>query len=114
MLVGIAYPDCRLNKHYVNDRRELPSPQDLCDYMVAEGFKEPIFFFFLMIRQPPRSTLFPYPTLFRSKSTRLNSSRGSISYASSAWSSDVCSSIRSEEDTSALQSRAHIGCRPLH
>src|SRR4051795_6896487 len=30
--------------------------------------------FFLMIRRPPRSTLFPYTTLFRSKSTRLNSS----------------------------------------
>src|SRR6266542_6161479 len=61
-----------------------------------------IFFFFLMIRRPPRSTLFPYTTLFRSrpvcpvgptsrgrtrcprrdrKSTRLNSSHGSISYA---------------------------------
>src|SRR6266852_8471158 len=62
------------------------------------------FFFFLMIRRPPRSTLFPYTTLFRSqpaeparrpaggrpsrsrrrrdrKSTRLNSSHGSISYA---------------------------------
>src|SRR3989337_4093793 len=61
-------------------------------------------FFFLMIRRPPRSTLFPYTTLFRSslraymvwavgdvlpypersedrKSTRLNSSHGSISYA---------------------------------
>src|SRR3989337_1461589 len=37
------------------------------------------FFFFLMIRRPPRSTLFPYTTLFRSKSTRLNSSHGSIS-----------------------------------
>src|SRR6266480_7256521 len=61
------------------------------------------FFFFLMIRRPPRSTLFPYTTLFRSrpghrgglgacvqrpsppdrdrKSTRLNSSHMSISYA---------------------------------
>src|SRR6266516_7386765 len=61
-----------------------------------------IFFFFLMIRRPPRSTLFPYTTLFRSrrgprgpdaivrtwprprrdrKSTRLNSSHRTISYA---------------------------------
>src|SRR6266480_5905250 len=61
-----------------------------------------LFFFFLMIRRPPRSTLFPYTTLFRSrarcggcprpvpgrprlardrKSTRLNSSHMSISYA---------------------------------
>src|ERR1039457_259612 len=37
--------------------------------------------FFLMIRRPPRSTLFPYTTLFRSKSTRLNSSHIVISYA---------------------------------
>src|SRR3954464_4186096 len=36
--------------------------------------------FFLMIRRPPRSTLFPYTTLFRS-STRLNSSHTIISYA---------------------------------
>src|SRR3989337_144240 len=49
--------------------------------------------FFLMIRRPPRSTLFPYTTLFRSKSTRLISSHGSISYAV-FWSSDVCSSDR--------------------
>src|SRR5271165_7272193 len=62
-----------------------------------------LFFFFLMIRRPPRSTLFPYTTLFRSendwrpgverfeslrcetkrdrKSTRLNSSHVKISYA---------------------------------
>src|SRR3954464_14460949 len=44
--------------------------------------------FFLMIRRPPRSTLFPYTTLFRS-STRLNSSHTIISYAV-FWSSDVC------------------------
>src|SRR3954449_4352334 len=36
--------------------------------------------FFLMIRRPPRSTLFPYTTLFQS-STRLNSSHTLISYA---------------------------------
>src|SRR3989449_5797468 len=64
-----------------------------------------------MIRRPPRSTLFPYTTLFRSdrKSTRLNSSHGYISYA--VWSSDVCS--RSEEHTSELQSRLHLVCRLL-
>src|SRR2546422_2845991 len=62
-----------------------------------------------MIRRPPRSTLFPYTTLFRSdrKSTRLNSSHGYISYA--VWSSDV----RSEEHTSELQSRLHLVCRLL-
>src|SRR3954462_12330592 len=40
----------------------------------------PAVLFFLMIRRPPRSTLFPYTTLFRS-STRLNSSHTIISYA---------------------------------
>src|SRR6266542_2971254 len=69
------------------------------------GFALLCLFFFLMIRRPPRSTLFPYTTLFRSarvhrarllagrlrdrrlgppadrKSTRLNSSHGSSSYA---------------------------------
>src|SRR3954464_2077927 len=44
--------------------------------------------FFLMIRRPPRSPLFPYTTLFRS-STRLNSSHTIVSYAV-FWSSDVC------------------------
>src|SRR3989337_825199 len=49
-----------------------------------------VYCFFLIIRRPPKSPLFPYTTLFRSKSTRLNSSHGSISYAV-FWSSDVCS-----------------------
>src|SRR6476620_12441738 len=72
----------------------------LCDFLAVSLF---LFFFFLMIRRPPRSTLFPYTTLFRSgrthlppgeipgmpasgnrpdrKSTRLNSSHANISYA---------------------------------
>src|SRR3954449_11428150 len=70
-----------------------------------------LLFFFLMIRRPPRSTLFPYTTLFRS--TRLNSSHTLISYAVFCWSSDVCSSIRSEEHTSELQSHSHLVCRFL-
>src|SRR3954462_9236020 len=63
-----------------------------------------------MIRRPPRSTLFPYTTLFRSKSTRLNSSHTIISYAV-FWISDVCS--RSEEHTSELQSHDNLVCRLL-
>src|SRR5258708_23188512 len=85
-----------------------------------------------MIRRPPRSTLFPYTTLFRSmqdvlgqeedgirddlvtgvqtcaldrKSTRLNSSHQIISYAV------FC--LRSEEHTSELQSPDHLVCRLL-
>src|SRR2546421_5959411 len=57
-----------------------------------------VFFFFLMIRRPPRSTLFPYTTLFRSDRD---------------WSSDVCSSDRSEEHTPELQSRSDLVCRLL-
>src|SRR3954449_1734104 len=68
-------------------------------------------FFFLRIRRPPRSPPFPYTTLFRSKSTRLNSSHTLISYAVFCWSSDVCS--RSEEHTSELQSHSHLVCRLL-
>src|SRR6056297_3730515 len=60
------------------------------------------FFFFLMIRRPPRSTrtdtLFPYTTLFRSQQ------KTAYEILRSDWSSDVCSSDRSEEHTSELQS----------
>src|SRR5690606_41244792 len=63
-------------------------------------------FFFLMIRRPPRSTLFPYTTLFRScwRSRRCWS-------ASSP--SARCCSARSEEHTSELQSRENLVCRLL-
>src|SRR6266496_5897623 len=65
----------------------------------------PSFFFFLMIRRPPRSTLFPYTTLFRSRSCR---SRG-------AWrrAARNPSPRRSEEHTSELQSRRELVCRLL-
>src|SRR3989337_3137060 len=55
-----------------------------------------------MIRRPPRSTLFPYPTLFRSKSTRLNSSHGIRD--ATVTGVQTCA-LRSEEHTSELQSR---------
>src|ERR1039458_10843788 len=64
--------------------------------------------FFLMIRRPPRSTLFPYTTLFRS-SRYANPSRGEArAYA-------VANGIldRSEEHTSELQSLRHLVCRLL-
>src|SRR6476620_12314784 len=62
------------------------------------------FFFFLMIRRPPRSTLFPYTTLFRSRCTSPPRAWGR-----SAWST----STRSEEHTSELQSRQYLVCRLL-
>src|SRR3989442_9637286 len=88
------------------------------------------FFFFLMIRRPPRSTLFPYTTLFRS----LHESDDETAHA------DLCPHVkelgndafnqmrigpdtlrdfphlikgRSEEHTSELQSRPHLVCRLL-
>src|SRR5205814_9143308 len=64
-------------------------------------------FFFLMIRRPPRSTLFPYTTLFRSPATPSRSpTPGSTrSCPSCCW--------RSEEHTSELQSLRHLVCRLL-
>src|SRR2546429_9507392 len=85
-------------------------------------------FFFLMIRRPPRSTLFPYTTLFRSAffmptanqdtTPSLLSCSASMTRApnqtrvSHALFSDSTSS-RSEEHTSELQSRLHLVCRLL-
>src|SRR2546429_3049374 len=74
------------------------------------------FFFFLMIRRPPRSTLFPYTTLFRSRN-RANSAWISGGTGQSAISSSEYtispSASRSEEHTSELQSRLHLVCRLL-
>src|SRR6185503_20336066 len=64
--------------------------------------------FFLMIRRPPRSTLFPYTTLFRSGFARTTAT--AFSRAGTAATS-CCP--RSEEHTSELQSRLHLVCRLL-
>src|SRR5436305_10001833 len=64
-----------------------------------------------MIRQPPRSTLFPYTTLFRSRTERCwwgRSPRARLSCAASG-----ARQTRSEEHTSELQSRPHLVCRLL-
>src|SRR2546429_9921025 len=68
-----------------------------------------VFFFFLMIRRPPRSTLFPYTTLFRSgqQPTVVTVCRqpGGLESPQPI--------TRSEEHTSELQSRLHLVCRLL-
>src|SRR5699024_12850972 len=71
-----------------------------------------LFFFFLMLRRPPRSTLFPYTTLFRSLASsiatlpaKIKSGSLSLKYASRI--------LRSEEHTSELQSRFDLVCRLL-
>src|SRR2546429_7148750 len=77
-----------------------------------------------MIRRPPRSTLFPYTTLFRSRrtcSTTITSrlTQCVMSSASTTTTQRSCRlpsirpSIRSEEHTSELQSRLHLVCRLL-
>src|SRR3712207_872060 len=92
-----------------------------------------VYFFFLMIRRPPRSTLFPYTTLFRSGCTVCRSSRRSIFAMSTCRTSlidplvdpadalrnvtpiraSAVSAGRSEEHTSELQSRQYLVCRLL-
>src|SRR3954463_214490 len=68
-----------------------------------------VLFFFLMIRRPPRSTLFPYTTLFRSEHTSELQSHDNL----------VCRLLefrrvlRSEEHTSELQSHDNLVCRLL-
>src|SRR5256884_1047240 len=84
------------------------------------------FFFFLMIRRPPRSTLFPYTTLFRSRVVRLRArdvvvdgaaarhlSRLVVAGEIGADRDPVVTAVRSEEHTSELQSRLHLVCRLL-
>src|SRR3712207_6919258 len=77
------------------------------------------FLFFLMIRRPPRSTLFPYTTLFRSTETaaRPEPTRDRPMPASPQKSSSKATGMprpdRSEEHTSELQSRQYLVCRLL-
>src|SRR2546430_11606919 len=70
------------------------------------------FFFFLMIRRPPRSTLFPYTTLFRSSDVGYTRRplRGTPGGRAGRRSG---SSRRSEEHTSELQSQSNLVCRLL-
>src|ERR1041384_8448424 len=75
--------------------------------MSDQGLRVRFFFFFLMIRRPPRSTLFPYTTLFRSPSL------GSASSGrNNRWTKGL-GIDRSEEHTSELQSLAYLVCRLL-
>src|SRR2546430_11861666 len=69
-------------------------------------------FFFLMIRPPPRSTLFPYTTLFRSRECLLRTDAERDARVSP---SRVCvgRAARSEEHTSELQSQSNLVCRLL-
>src|SRR2546430_13219603 len=88
--------------------------------VLDQHFGPDLRFFFLMIRRPPRSTLFPYTTLFRS-------CPGPIApgpTCSCQWKSEcrsrsetprqpVAAPVRSEEHTSELQSQSNLVCRLL-
>src|SRR2546425_2410250 len=94
-----------------------------------------VHFFFLMIRRPPRSTLFPYTTLFRSKERRSGFVAYKVTSGRQRYSLDARGFVmrkdhrdngdadpkapsvqgvpRSEEHTSELQSLAYLVCRLL-
>src|SRR2546430_7673980 len=79
------------------------------------------FFFFLMIRRPPRSTLFPYTTLFRSQSRgnahfdlgKLDEALKDLDEAVRLAPGSAPAVFRSEEHTSELQSQSNLVCRLL-
>src|SRR2546428_5516546 len=92
--------------------------------MIYIVFFSVLFFFFLMIRRPPRSTLFPYTTLFRSNGdstaphrlchdAEISVQEADHGELSRAEVPDVPEVPRSEEHTSELQSRSDLVCRLL-
>src|SRR5438445_11944941 len=71
------------------------------------------FFVFFMPRRPPRSTLFPYTTLFRSLDARNRAQLFVEQLGLEQAGADAASAKRSEEHTSELQSRQYLVCRLL-
>src|SRR5258708_29961353 len=73
------------------------------------------YFFFLMIRRPPRSTLFPYTTLFRSLPRMTAAVLAALASAHVPAATETVRHVvsRSEEHTSELQSPDHLVCRLL-
>src|SRR4051794_41728176 len=66
-----------------------------------------------MIRRPPRSTLFPYTTLFRSERRKKPLIGGAERIRGETLESLAADAFRSEEHTSELQSPVHLVCRLL-
>src|SRR3712207_9028801 len=95
--------------------------------LVVRGLSMLFIFFFLMIRRPPRSTLFPYTTLFRSRGDEITdpfppSNPRTASGRVPALETPAFAGVtnrrataahRSEEHTSELQSRQYLVCRLL-
>src|SRR5437870_11639349 len=84
----------------------------ICTYCLLVSYLSrcSLLFFFLMLRRPPRSTLFPYTTLFRSGVERADGPRRRSARAGVVRPGGT---TRSEEHTSELQSRGHLVCRLL-
>src|SRR2546430_14305401 len=97
-------------------------------FLLRESYRLYIFFFFLMIRRPPRSTLFPYTTLFRSRHRSKRDHEGGLTRREVKRETEPederCRHIgrveerrmgnaRSEEHTSELQSQSNLVCRLL-
>src|SRR5205823_12461607 len=80
---------------------------------LSRSLRRHCFFFFLMIRRPPRSTLFPYTTLFRSCYELPGKFRCSSPANNSNRTGFELLAGRSEEHTSELQSLAYLVCRLL-
>src|SRR3712207_9484122 len=92
--------------------------------LVCTSVDRCLIFFFLMIRRPPRSTLFPYTTLFRSGAELVGNGPASVTRD---WGDGTAVRVqtpihpapfpattrRSEEHTSELQSRQYLVCRLL-
>src|SRR5690348_18290694 len=89
----------------------------MCIFITRHNYY-PIYIFFLMLRRPPRSTLFPYTTLFRSDP---QGERTADQVVNRMREEDLANVIyefgeerrRSEEHTSELQSPVHLVCRLL-
>src|SRR5207237_8326017 len=97
------------------DDAALHRPCDYSAFLLISLFH----FFFLIFPRPPRSTLFPYTTLFRSSTCLAGCARRaaivsapSSSSRASLWSSRP-NTLRSEEHTSELQSHLNLVCRLL-
>src|SRR5581483_12245902 len=80
--------------------------------MLRSTGAELTYFFFLIIRLPPRSTLFPYTTLFRSQRRQFRMiDQLEVQFLLSRGREETA--LRSEEHTSELQSRQYLVCRLL-